>query len=405
VTAADVAIVGAGPAGAWAARKLARAGARVTIFDPSHPREKPCGGGLTGRAVGLIVNELGALPAPAVTVAVTRLERAMASPAALARIGEGDRIDVPLVARGVSAESSLVVTSRAALDRGLLDAACRAGATLVAERVIDVAAEAGGVVVRTRRATYRAGMLIGADGPGSLVRRRLARAFSRAQLSVGAGYFVSGASSREIVIRWVADPPGYLWSFPRPDHLAVGICAQGDAGVGVEQLHRHAADWLAAAALAPSPAGLTPYAWPIPSLDAADLARPLPGGDRWLLLGDAAGLVDPLTREGIFYALLSGDLAASALAGDAAGADGYRARVAETILPELRRAAVLKRGFFGAEFSRLVVSALADSAAVRDVMVDLLGGRQPYVGLRRRLLGTLELGLAWRALRTGWGCA
>ena len=50
---ADVVIVGGGPAGAWAAYTLARGGARVTLVDRSHPREKPCGGGVTGRAMAL----------------------------------------------------------------------------------------------------------------------------------------------------------------------------------------------------------------------------------------------------------------------------------------------------------------------------------------------------------------
>src|SRR5215831_17685009 len=58
-----VAIVGAGPAGAWAAYQLARRGARVTIFDHSHPREKPCGGGVTGRALALVAGALAEVPA------------------------------------------------------------------------------------------------------------------------------------------------------------------------------------------------------------------------------------------------------------------------------------------------------------------------------------------------------
>ncbi len=59
-----IVIVGAGPSGAWAAYLLARRGARVTIVDPSHPREKPCGGGLTGRALALVAQALdGSLPA------------------------------------------------------------------------------------------------------------------------------------------------------------------------------------------------------------------------------------------------------------------------------------------------------------------------------------------------------
>jgi flavin-dependent dehydrogenase len=114
-----------------------------------------------------------------------------------------------------------------------------------------------------------------------------------------------------------------------------------------------------------------------------------------MLLGDAAGLVDPLTREGIFYALLSGEMAAQSIA--QGGNDPtwcYRSRVNDMIVPELRRAAALKGGFFGARFSRLMVRALAESAAIRAVMVDLVGGRQPYIGLRRRLLKTREFGLA-----------
>jgi flavin-dependent dehydrogenase len=120
------------------------------------------------------------------------------------------------------------------------------------------------------------------------------------------------------------------------------------------------------------------------------------------LLGDAAGLVDPLTREGIFYALLSGEMAARSItqtAGDPARS--YRSQLTDIIVPELRRAAALKGAFFNAGFSRLVVQALAQSASIRAVMVDLVGGRQPYIGLRRRLLRTWELGLAVRAVR-GW---
>src|SRR5436309_164471 len=64
----DIAIVGAGPAGAWAAYTLARRGARVTIFDPSHPREKPCGGGVTGRALALVAGAIAETSMPASTI-------------------------------------------------------------------------------------------------------------------------------------------------------------------------------------------------------------------------------------------------------------------------------------------------------------------------------------------------
>src|SRR6476619_7897257 len=64
----DIAVIGGGPAGAWAAYRLASRGARVTIFDPSHPREKPCGGGITGRALALVRDAMapGTIPMRAV---------------------------------------------------------------------------------------------------------------------------------------------------------------------------------------------------------------------------------------------------------------------------------------------------------------------------------------------------
>jgi len=401
-----IAIVGGGPAGAWAALKLARAGARVTVFDASHPREKPCGGGLTGRAVQLIVSELGTLPAPAVSIRAARFERETAAPAPPASVVDGDAATVRLDRHGVSPRSALVVVSRALFDRGLLDAAVNAGAMLVGERVVDVNIETGGARIRTRTDTYHADIVLGADGANSLVRRRVRAAFARHQLSLGAGYFVHGASSEDIAIRWVADPPGYLWSFPRPDHLAVGMCAESRDAPGIEALRRHSANWIAAAGLAPASVRFEPYAWPIPTLDVEDFDGLPLASDRWMLLGDAAGLVDPLTREGIYYALLSAEMAAAAIgSGERNPAAAYRTHVADAVVPELRRAAALKRGFFGSAFSRLIVQALEESEAIREVMSDLISGRQPYIGLRRRLLSTGHLGLALKVITRGWGLA
>jgi flavin-dependent dehydrogenase len=123
-------------------------------------------------------------------------------------------------------------------------------------------------------------------------------------------------------------------------------------------------------------------------------------GPGWLLAGDAAGLVDPVTREGIYFALKSAEHAADALTDVAGSPDRqYHARIRDDIAPELIRAARLKAGFFRPRFARLVIHALQQSEGIRRVMADLIAGTQSYRGLEWRLAKTLEVGLAWELLR------
>jgi geranylgeranyl reductase family protein len=382
---ADVAVVGAGPSGAWAAYTLARQGARVVVFDGSHPREKPCGGGVTGRALALVAEAIG----PA-SLAATPINRARFIDAATGR-----SVSVELDSRGIHPASALVVSSRTDFDGALVAAAERAGATLVTRRVQNVTADKAGIRVETADGACVARFALGADGANSLVRRRLARPFPRESLSIATGYFAHGVTSDEIVIEFVPDPPGYIWSFPRPTHLAIGVCAQADAGIGAATLRANTAAWIARTALAPG-ARLEPYSWPIPSLEVRHLQTLELAGPNWCLVGDAAGLVDPITREGIYFSLLSGSWAADALL--AGRPSQYAARVREEILTELTRAARLKAGFFQPAFTQLFVRALQHSPAVAAVTADLIAGRQPYADLKWRLLKTMEWRLAWEAL-------
>jgi len=120
-------------------------------------------------------------------------------------------------------------------------------------------------------------------------------------------------------------------------------------------------------------------------------------GARWALVGDAAGLVDPITREGIYFALRSGDMLAETLM-RACDHSLYVRRVREELASELARAARLKAGFFRPAFLGLLLHALGQSTAVRRVVADLIAGRQSYATLKWRLIKTLEVGLARRAL-------
>jgi len=394
---ADVAIVGAGPAGAWAAYSLARRGARVAIFDPSHPREKPCGGGVTGRALALVADAIDRSGLQARLIRRARFVDAATGQSASVPLGNtGTLRPEDGTPRGVpSRRAGLVVASRAAFDAALLAAARQAGATVVGARVTEIASARRGIRIETTGGARRAGFLIGADGANSLVRRRLARPFRRDELSIATGYFAHGVTSDEIVIELVPDPPGYIWSFPRPTHLAIGICAQADAGINASALRDRTAAWIRDRHVADG-ARLEAYSWPIPSLNVQSLQTLDLAGPNWCLVGDAAGLVDPITREGIYFALVSGQWAAdAAIADDAAQ---YASRVRGELVTELTRAARFKAGFFRPAFIRLMVHALQHSDTVGAVMADLISGRQTYAGLKLRLLRTWEWQLAWQAL-------
>jgi len=100
----DVAVVGAGPAGAWAAYTLARRGARVRIFDPSHPREKPCGGGVTGRALHLVAD-----------AARATVPRCVIRTARFVDTDRRESAVVPLDDEAQDSDAALVVASRQSL--------------------------------------------------------------------------------------------------------------------------------------------------------------------------------------------------------------------------------------------------------------------------------------------------
>ena len=381
----DVAVVGAGPSGSWTATVLARRGARVLLIDPSHPREKPCGGGVTGRALALLGDAVRPDHLPSVRIRSAQFVDST----------EGNKADVPLPTDA----TALLVSSRTDFDGLLVAAARRAGADWLARRVTDVSRRGSGFeLALSDGSRVSTSFVVGADGANSLVRRRLTTPFRRDQLSIATGYFAHGVRSDRIVIEMFSEPPGYIWSFPRPDHLAIGICAQADAGVGVASLRAIVRQWIERTAIADG-ARLEPYSWPIPSLSSRDFLSAHIAGPGWVTVGDAAGLVDPITREGIFFALQSAAAAADALSSSIEDRSSrYTDAVRDEIGTDLARAARYKAGFFRPRFTRLLVDALRSSRKIQGVMADLVAGTQSYRGLKWRLAQTAEFGLAWKVL-------
>ena len=345
----DVAIVGAGPAGCRAAFRMAGAGARVAIVDGSHPREKPCGGGVTARALDLVRDAIDPRDVAAVPIETATFEH-------------GAR----RTAHGSRAAQPLVVVSRRQFDGALLAAASRGRGAPDLRAGHRRHPARDGWVVATRDGALSAAVAA-RRGRTEQPRETTGAAAVRSRRSVDRDRVLRArpdlARDRDRVRR--GPPAGYLWSFPRHDHLAVGVCAQADESSSAALLSS-ASRWIGRNV--EGPVELVRYSWPIPSLRVAALHREQPAGPRWMLLGDAGGMVDPITREGIFFALLSADAAADSLLGGDDPAAQYSRRVRASIHPELIRAARLKDRFFTPRFTGLMIRALEESAAIRHVM-------------------------------------
>lgn len=293
----DVVVIGAGPAGALAARELARRGPRVLLVDRrAFPRPKTCGGCLNAAALNVLESVgLGGLLANAGAVPIEKL-----------RVQDGRGGMEVHLPRGMA-------LSRARLDAALVDAAQAMGAHFLdateavfgpveaGHRLLDLAHAGTRFTVRARLIVVACGLLPARRGPVSEVAVRVA---SRGRLGVSAEF------------------PGPIPLAYRPGTIFMAVQSTGYVGIVQVENGR----WNLAAALAPgelkqsgSPASAVARALaragfpPIPELQSAHWqgtmeltrrARPL-AGERWFLIGDAAGYVEPFTGEGIAWALAS----------------------------------------------------------------------------------------------------
>jgi len=356
-----IAVVGAGPGGSLAAWRFASDGASVTVFDPSHPREKPCGGGLPPRALDLLPPVPATDPLPARFVDHAVLES-----------GRGSTVRVAL-------SRPVAVASRLELDAWLLRRAVEAGARHVALRVTGVEADG---TVRTAGGAETFDLVVGADGAGSVVRRSLLSPTPRERIAMAVGWFVAGQS--DFTVRFTPGLAGYLWLFPRRDHVAVGIAAPLGARPTREIAERLEAEvarsW---PALARTDEPRYAHVIPSPSEDPACILEI--AGPRFALVGDAAALVDPLTGEGIHSALRSALILAETVRETGTTA-AYPGRVLEDFGRELLTAARYRTWFFDETFTDRMVRMSARSGAIRLVLRDLVEGAQAYTTLKSRLV-------------------
>jgi geranylgeranyl reductase family protein len=336
----DVAVVGAGPGGLSAAYAAASAGARTIVLERAeHPRYKTCGGGLIGTSLGIATSRI-KVPARDTIDAITFTD-------------DGRRA----FTKRAAGRPLLTMVRRDDFDNAWYEAALEAGAEVrqnTQVRTISQDEDAAAVTLADG-STITAKVVIGADGSAAISSRHVGVTFDQQDLGLEVEIAATEADRASwrgrVQLDWGPVPGSYGWVFPKDDELTVGVIMQKGKGAETKD---YLAQFLARLGLADRPV----------HRDSGHLTRcravdaPLRKG-RVLVVGDAAGLLEPWTREGISYALRSGawagEVAAAATRPDELAE--YERKVTATLLPEMAAGRRLLRLF--ARHPKLVHTAMA----------------------------------------------
>jgi geranylgeranyl reductase family protein len=309
----DVLVVGGGPAGSTTAYRLAEAGVSVLLVDKARfPRDKPCGGGLTVRAV----RQCPVDPSPVVEEDVDVVELRFRYDAAVERR---------------AAEPVIRMTQRRRLDAFLLDAARERGVEVRDGTTIDVMRAPADVVIgadgangtTARTVGLGEGIVYGVAYEGNVP-------YGTALKNAGLKNAVSKERyGRRAVVELGEIPGGYGWVFAKGDHVNVGVGAWQSEG---PRIREHLARVCLAHDLDPEQ---------LESVRGHRLPLRRPGariaGERTLLVGDAAGLIDPVSGDGMYECFVSSRLATAAvldlLGGQASSLEPYEAAVEVALMP------------------------------------------------------------------------
>lgn len=369
----SIAVIGAGPAGSTAAEHLARAGFRVRLLDEKLAWEKPCGGGITYKAYRRYPY-LESNPADRRIISRCELQATDVKPY---------RFDL---------NHPLLIYSRRELNAMLIERAAAAGASIEKARVTRAERLANGWRFSTPSGAIDADYAVIATGARNVL-KDFGTEWNSQNTMLAMGYYVPG-NLDSVVIRFFPWLQGYIWLFPRGDHISAGICGKkaehrklratleqylDDAGISW-----HGADF---------------YAHLLPALESVHWRENRLAGEGWMAAGDAAGLVDPITGEGIYYAIRSGDLAAQVLLDENISvyekANAYVNTIRQDFAADLELASKICRLFYLGHTGigtvpRRMIQFARGNTQIRRLLQDLMSGTQDYAGLRERLADSIS---------------
>jgi geranylgeranyl reductase family protein len=365
----DVIVVGAGPAGATLAYELAKRGIGVLVLEKEKlPRYKCCAGGVTSKAAKLLDFDISEV-----------VENVIYEITFTFNLGS------PYL--GQHGQPLMYTVMRDVFDYFLVQRARQLGAALMdGQKITQIQVSGDWVEISTADNNFRSRLVVGADGAYSVVARELGM---RRSIEYATGIESEIVVPEEELVKWKSRAQmelgcvsrGYAWVFPKRDHLSMGVACHTSKA---RHLNRHHQKFLNS---------LSMGSYTIARSSSHLIPTCTKGGlvwqDKALLLGDAAGLADPLTGEGIYNAILSAQLAApviaSSLAHDKVKLEDYQKAVDKKIMSELRIARVLSKFF--ARFPHLAFGMFKRSDGVWRAGCGLMSGELKYADIKGRAGG------------------
>ena len=370
----DVAVVGAGPAGATAAHALASRGMNVVIIEKAKlPRYKTCGGGLLPKTLELLDSNLSSV-----------IEHESFS--AQFRLSERLRFRVSRT------QPIITMTMREKLDQLLVERAVHAGAKLRSPcNVLDLTIEENTVAIKTNLETIRAQFVIAADGANSTVAKKTGWPDHKNNVpALEYEVFVKDEDfarlSNESRFDFDVVPRGYAWVFPKQKHLSIGVLTTRSTGVNLRQCLENYLRLLGIS----RPISIERHGFVIPLQPRSSTLA----ANRIILTGDAAGLADPITAEGISAAIQSARFAADAIVRGQLQNDRvcsiYNHAIRSQIFPQLKWARRLAVLMYDLPRLRNFLFRL-HGQRLTEVMTELIRGQTTYTSLMRNPINYLKL--------------
>lgn len=357
-----VGIVGAGVGGSFLSYLLSKKGLSNIVFDFRAPHEKLCGGGVSYKAV-VEFPVLDEIPCPRKEV----LRATLISPK--------DRMVT------IDFEKPLIIFNRRDLDYSLLKRAVELGTHFRKEKVQSFTLEGGHWSISTESGDYRAEILVGADGALSRTRRKLkVPSVMKRDFAFALGCFLD-VQEDFVTSKFFPDLEGYLWAFPRVDSLAVGIASKdctrkkyNDMKEGLFHfIDRYYPGHTGKISLR---SAYIPF-FPARGIQDIDICSA-----NWALIGDAATFVDPISGEGIYYALYSAEILAECIIEDEIPM--YQKLCERHFGQKLLKASQGFGCFYQTEFIETMIALAERSRPVGQILSEMITGNIDYLSWKRR---------------------